>query len=91
MAEHTVKITPGMEFDPENLTGVKVGDTVTWVNEGGHNHTATRKVQPCPFDTGDIPPGGKKSLPVNEFCGDEPLKYRCTYHGSMKGTIQIVK
>ncbi len=92
MAEHTVTITPGMAFHPEHLKDVKVGDTVTWVNNASGVHTATRKVEPCPFDTGDIPPkGGKKSVKFEEHCGEAPLNYRCTYHGGMRGTIQIVK
>jgi plastocyanin len=35
-AEHTVNIV-GLEFQPDNLS-IEVGDTVTWVNDGGfHN------------------------------------------------------
>ncbi|HEX3554546.1 MAG TPA: plastocyanin/azurin family copper-binding protein [Thermoanaerobaculia bacterium] len=90
MAEHTVTITLGMDFKPEDLS-VKAGDTVTWVNKASGNHTATRKVEPCPFDTGDIPPGEQKSVKFDNLCGDAPLAYRCTYHRSMKGTVQIVK
>ena len=63
-AEHTVKILSGttkeMRFDPQDIE-VKVGDTVTWVNEKPvyHNVRALKK---------DIPEGAEplKSPPIKK-------------------------
>jgi plastocyanin len=75
-------------FEPA-VVEVKVGTTVTWVNDGPTAHTSTaygeggKKV----WDSAILPQGGTYS-----YTFDEPgaFDYLCTLHPSMKAHIDIV-
>ncbi|MEM2949180.1 MAG: hypothetical protein QXT05_02165 [Candidatus Bilamarchaeaceae archaeon] len=59
--EHVIKIKD-FSYEPATAT-VNVGDTVTWVNEGGYPRSAT--CLPL-FDTGVISPGKNASIVMRE-------------------------
>ncbi len=79
---HTVVIKD-FAFNPANIT-IKVGDTITWVNEDGARHSATDLNKA--FDTGLLAKGEEASL---TFGGKGSFNYRCTPHGNMRGTITV--
>jgi plastocyanin len=64
---------------------VQVGTTVTWVNQGAVNHTATG--DGGSFDTGTIAPGGSASI---TFDTPGTYSYFCSIHPNMTGTITVV-
>ena len=68
-------------FRPSTLT-VDAGQSVTFVNEDGDDHTATGSG----FDTGIIPEGGMATVVL-----DEPgtFAYACQIHPEMTGTIGV--
>lgn len=72
------------EFDPATVTA-KVGDTITWTNNGPTNHTVTLDDQPS-CDTGTIAAGATGSL---TFTAAGTYAFHCKIHSSMKGTITI--
>lgn len=71
-------------FSPSNLT-VRVGSTVTWVNDGAAIHTATDANGG--FDSGLINPGGRFS---HRFDRAGTYRYTCIVHPGMAGTITVV-
>lgn len=79
---HTVRIA-GSTFRPAQLT-IKVGDTVTFVNEDGAPHTAT--ANNGSFDTGRLSRGQSAEL---QFASAGRLDYFCTIHRGMKGVITV--
>jgi plastocyanin len=64
---------------------VEAGTTVTWVNQGAANHTAT--ASDGSFDTGTIAPGGSGSVTFNT---PGTYSYFCAIHPDMTGTITVV-
>ena len=72
------------EFDPATVTA-KVGDTITWTNNGAAQHTVTLDDQPS-CDTGSITAGSTGSL---KFTAAGTYAFHCKIHSSMKGTITI--
>ena len=64
---------------------VEAGTTVTWVNQGAVNHTATGNGGS--FDTGTIAPGGSGSITFNN---PGTFGYFCAIHPNMTGTITVV-
>jgi plastocyanin len=80
--EHTVVID-AMAYQPATLT-VKRGDRVTWVNRDLVPHTATAAGRA--FDTGLIETGSARTLTVDEL---GTLRYDCSYHPPMKGTLVV--
>jgi plastocyanin len=58
---HTVEMRDDV-FKPKDIT-IEVGDTVTWVNKGVNDHTATadKKSDPNFFDTMDVARGSPRS------------------------------
>jgi plastocyanin len=70
-------------FDPEQAT-VKVGDTVTWTNEGQTAHTVT--ADSGDFDSGNVEPGSEFEQTF-ETAGEVP--YVCTIHAGQSGTITV--
>lgn len=80
-----VAASDALKFSPSTLT-VRVGQTVTWTNDGSINHTVT-------FDSG---PAFNQSLNTGAtvrrtFTAAGTFAYHCSIHGqSMHGTI-IVK
>ena len=72
-----------MSFGPSTLTVAK-GTTVTWQNNDGISHTATSDLGT--WDSGNIPPGGSKSVTFNTV-GSFP--YHCTVHPMMTATLIV--
>lgn len=72
-----------MAFGPSTLTVAK-GTTVAWQNSDGVPHTATS--DSGAWDSGNIPPGGTKSVTFNTT-GTFP--YHCTVHPMMTATIIV--
>jgi plastocyanin len=70
-------------FDPPSLN-VAAGTTVTWVNNGAHEHTVT--AADGSWDSGAIPPDGTYSA---RFKKPGTYQYVCDIHEGMKGTIQV--
>jgi LPXTG-motif cell wall-anchored protein len=70
-------------FGPSTIT-VHAGDTVTWVNEGPSNHTATAAGM---FDTGVLHAGQSASL---VFTHVGTFSYRCSIHPFMRGTVTVL-
>lgn len=99
-AEHIIEIQDPHDFDPEALE-IAVGDTVTFVNEGRINHTATldpeiardadNAVLPDgaeTWDSGDMAPGDEFSITL-EVPGE--YTYFCRPHEVLGqiGTITV--
>ena len=75
----------GNAFSPDNLS-IKVGDTVTWINNDSYAHTV--KASKGEFDSGNITSGGKFSF---TFSKEGTYDYICAIHTSMKGKIVVTK
>lgn len=71
-------------FTPPTTT-VRVGDTVTWTNDGPSSHTATAKDRS--FDTGTLSKGQSAS---HTFTKPGTYAYVCTIHPFMHGTIAVL-
>jgi plastocyanin len=71
-------------FSPGSLE-IEAGTTVTWVNNGAANHTATG--DGGTFDTGTIAPGGSASI---TFSQPGTYSYICTIHPSMTAVIVVI-
>lgn len=94
-ASHTVRATPNNRFEPSDLT-IQVGDSVTWVNDGGlHNVDANdgsfRCAQGCDGAGGD---GDPSSAPWSfTLIFDDPgiVDYVCEVHAGlgMVGRLRI--
>jgi plastocyanin len=83
----TVTIS-GFRFDPKETT-VAVGDTVTWSNEDGINHTATSGTPDDPdglFDL-EMPEAGITAEHTFEEAGT--FVYFCDIHKSMLGEVTV--
>lgn len=85
----TAVIAPGTvviqdyEFHPVDLE-VKVGETVTWVNQDGFNHfviSIDRQI-----DSGLLVPGASYS---KTFTAPGQYPYYCDIHNYMKGTVTV--
>jgi plastocyanin len=72
------------EFDPATVTA-KVGDVITWTNNGAVGHTVTVDSAPA-CDTGTVAAGTTGSL---TFSAAGSYPFHCKIHSSMKGTITI--
>jgi len=71
-------------FSPNPIT-IKVGDTVTWTNNGSVSHTSTSNTGA--WDTGSISSGATSSAVAFPNAGTFP--YHCTIHPSMTGTVVV--
>jgi plastocyanin len=71
-------------FSPGTLK-VHVGDTVTFTNEGGVDHTVTA-TSGAKFDSGSLAPGATFKFTA-EKAGT--VSYVCTFHPGMQGTIEV--
>lgn len=85
-SETTISMA-GDRFTPETIT-IRHGTTVTWVNDDEEVHTATSDMSEGGWNTGDIMPGGSRSI---TFHTPGTYPYHCTYHVSMgmRGTIIV--
>jgi plastocyanin len=70
-------------FGPSAIT-IHAGDTVTWVNEGPSNHTATAAGV---FNTGVLHSGQSAS---QVFTHAGTFSYRCSIHPFMRGTVAVL-
>lgn len=71
----------GRGFQPATLT-IAPGQTVTWRNASGDEHTASG----ASFDSGVIPPGGSG---VATFAAAGTFAYQCNFHPEMRGTVVV--
>jgi plastocyanin len=71
-------------FSPGTLK-VHVGDTVTFTNDGGIDHTVTA-TSGAQFDSGSLAPGATFKFTA-EKAGT--VSYVCTFHPGMQGTIEV--
>lgn len=81
-AENSVLIS-NFKFSPATLT-VKVGDTVTWMNQDSVDHSIT--ADDGSFDTGLFAQGKTAS---NTFNQAGTFAYHCGVHPNMQGTIIV--
>lgn len=79
---HIVEIHK-MKFQTEQL-GVKIGDTVTWINKDIVPHTATAKDKS--WDSGSLKKGESFTLTIT---GKTSPDYFCSYHRQMKAKLVI--
>ena len=75
-------VIQGLLYVPETLT-VKRGDVVVWVNKDPFPHTATATGS---FNSKSIAPGATWRFKATR-AGTFP--YLCTFHATMKGTLQV--
>jgi amicyanin len=75
----------GNAFNPDNLS-IKVGDTVTWINNDSYAHTV--KTAKGEFDSGNMASGAKFSF---TFDKEGTYDYICGIHTFMKGKIVVTK
>jgi LPXTG-motif cell wall-anchored protein len=68
------------KFEPKEIT-INVGDTITWKNEGGTEHTA--QADDDSFNSGDLEVGKSFSF---TFTKAGTFPYFCKYHGAKGGT-----
>ncbi len=72
-------------FDPATLTA-KVGQEITWTNQGNASHTVT-------FDAGGPDSGTLASGATfkHTFDAAGSFTYHCNFHSSMTGTITVTQ
>jgi plastocyanin len=71
-------------FQPQTAT-INVGESITWLNTDGLNHTATS--DSGMFDTGAIPASGNRTV---SFSTAGSYAYHCSIHTTMHGTIVVL-
>ena len=71
-------------FSPNPIT-IKVGDTVSWTNNGSVTHTATSNTGA--WDTGPIASGATSTAVSFNTTGS--FAYHCAIHPSMTGTVIV--
>jgi plastocyanin len=77
-----------IQFSPKTLT-VKKGTTVEWVNDDSVSHDVTKQTGPGPqFSSGSGNLGGGDTYKVT-FNTAGTIKYECTVHPGMTGTIVV--
>jgi plastocyanin len=81
--EVTIKMK-GIQFDPKQAT-VKVGQTVKWVNEDSVQHNVVAESGA----TSKSPTFGKGGSYTRDFTRPVEVKYQCTLHPGMEGTITV--
>jgi len=83
-ASESVSVTiKDFEFTPATVT-IKVGDTVTWTNDGPSVHTAT--ADDGSFDSGDLSQGKTFS---HTFQTAGTFSYHCSPHPFMKANVIV--
>ena len=71
------------KFKPKTIN-IEVGDTITWTNEDSEPHNAV--ANNGAFDTHTLKEGQSGS---HKFTEDATIKYTCTIHANMKGTVVV--
>jgi len=72
------------EFDPATVNA-KVGDVISWTNDGAAPHTATVDGTPA-CTTPQLAPGASGGI---SFSAAGTYPFHCSVHPTMKGTIEI--
>jgi plastocyanin len=93
MANHDVHIfsdSTGRGYIPRSIV-IKVGDTVTWINDAANEHDAHRDISPDKFKTDLLAQGQKKTITFSEVTIPDGIGYSCTPHPDMTGTIVVTK
>jgi plastocyanin len=82
-----VRMRGGNSFDPATLE-VKIGDTITWINDDENSfHTATSN-DGSTFDTNKVE-SLSHSKRIDRFIAAGTLDYHCTKHLAMRGRITV--
>ncbi len=77
------------QFDPESVT-VPKGSTVRWVNEDSVGHDVTKEGGPGPvFKSGAAGGLGEGDTYKQAFKNAGDVKYVCTVHPGMEGTVTV--
>lgn len=76
----------GLRFDPADVT-VKVGQTVTWTDEEDIPHNVTAD-SGASFKSKTFGKGASFSFKATE---PATIKYECTLHPGMEGTLTVVE
>src|SRR5919201_2215920 len=77
-----------IQFSPKTVT-VKKGATVEWTNDDSVNHDVTKQAGPGPqfsSGSGNLASGDTYKVTFNTA---GTIKYRCTVHPGMSGTIVV--
>jgi plastocyanin len=82
-ASRVVQITIDKVAFAEAPTGIKVGDTIEWVNHDIFDHTSTSRTGLWDVTV----PAGKKMRVVMKKIGS--LEYYCKLHPNMSGTLVV--
>jgi len=80
-SEHTVTMS-SMSYG-KLPTGLKVGDTIVWINRDSVPHTVTARDHSFDLRMG---PGQSVKMPLQK-AGSFP--FYCTYHAMMRGTLVV--
>lgn len=80
---HTV-IIDKMKFGA-SLSGIRVGDTILWVNKDMFKHTATARDKSFNID---LPPNTSGKTVIKR---SGSISFYCIYHPTMKGALTVVK
>jgi plastocyanin len=79
--QYTVTLSD-MSYGP-TPKGLKVGDTITWINNDGVQHSVTARDKSFDLRLG---PGERKQLLLQK-AGNIP--FFCTYHPTMRGVLSV--
>jgi plastocyanin len=71
-------------YQPDTVT-VRVGGTVTWINDDNVDHTTTAKSGA--WDSGTLAHGQRF---VHRFAKAGTYPYYCSFHAFMTGTVRVV-
>lgn len=82
-ASRVVQITIDKVSFADAPTGIKVGDTIEWVNKDIFDHTSTSRTGLWDVTV----PAGKKMRVVMKKIGT--LEYYCKLHPNMSGTVVV--
>jgi plastocyanin len=77
----------GNQFDTSTLK-LKVGDSVTFMNEDTHHHNIFSLSETQPFDLGSFRGGESRKV---TFGKDGRVDVECAIHPGMKMTVDVVK
>lgn len=72
-------------FNPSSAT-IKIGTTVTWVNNDSVPHTITSDPDGATFKSSTLQPGEKFQF---TFASAGTFLYYCSIHASMQGTVTV--
>jgi plastocyanin len=89
-AESGAKVSmKDISFQPSNVTVAK-GGSVTWTNDDSVGHDVTKESGPGPeFKSGDPGGIGGGDAFTQKFNTPGSIKYVCTVHPGMEGTVTV--